>query len=97
VECKRLKYADNEYIREGLDRFIKLDYALGDEYAGMIGFVIAGNKTKICSGLHTKIKALDHTNSVSNISSTPSFNSNHTRVDNTPIEIKHLFFDFTLT
>ena len=97
IECKRLTYADNAYIQEGLERFINLDYAGGDEYAGMIGFVISGDKTKICTGLKAKVKKLSHTTSVSDISAVPSFNSSHTRLDNTLIGIEHLFFDFKLS
>lgn len=96
IECKRLKTADKAYIDEGLERFINLKYSEGDEYAGMIGFVISGETVKICGNLKLKIEALSHTNSISDISSIPSFDSYHSRIDRTKIKIYHVFFDFKL-
>lgn len=96
IECKRLQAADQAYIDEGLERFIILKYSKGDEYAGMVGFVVSGDKSSICVGLKDKIEALEHTTSTSDISLTPSFNSYHNRIDKTQIEIYHLFFDFNL-
>ena len=47
LECKRLKYVDKAYIEEGIDRFVSLKYAEGDDQAAMVGFVINGDKTTI--------------------------------------------------
>ncbi|MBW8334084.1 MAG: hypothetical protein K0M40_18840 [Prolixibacteraceae bacterium] len=96
LECKRLKSPNKAYIDEGLDRFIKLKYSKGDEYAGMIGFVVSGDKMLICNGLKNRIDNLDHTISTTDITLTPSFNSHHKRIDNTQISIYHLFFDLMI-
>jgi len=97
IECKRLKTADKEYIDEGLERFIVLKYAKGDDFAGMIGFVISGDKLNICKGLNTKIKSLKHTSSISCVDPGISFTSEHERIDKTQIKIYHFFLDFSLT
>jgi len=94
IECKRLRNASNAYITEGLDRFISLQYAQGDEFAGMMGFIIAGDKVTICKELRGKIKALEHTTSLSEIYYSSSFNSDHIRNDKSQIGIYHLFLDF---
>ena len=96
LECKRLKAPDKAYIDEGLERFIKLRYSKGDEFAGMIGFVVSGDKMVICNGLKNRIDELYHTISTTDISLTPSFNSYHNRIDNSQICIYHLFFDIIL-
>ncbi|PWL29336.1 hypothetical protein [uncultured Roseivirga sp.] len=97
IECKRLKSADKAYIDEGVERFVNLKYAEGDEYAGMIGFVISGDKNSISEGLQDKIKLLDHTLSLNKVTPIPFFNSKHQRINKTQIELYHMFFDFTLT
>ncbi|RJE71576.1 hypothetical protein [Reichenbachiella sp. MSK19-1] len=94
LECKRVKSADKAYIDEGLERFISLKYAKGDEYAGMIGFVISGDKHDISQRLQKKIGALPHTLSVKKTLPEPFFNSIHHRSDQNQIEVYHLFFDF---
>ena len=96
IECKRLRFPDKAYIDEGVDRFIKLKYSKGDEYAGMIGFVVSGDKMLICNGLKNRIGNLDHTISITDITLNPSFNSHHKRIDNTQICIYHLFFDLMI-
>lgn len=96
IECKRVRDSSNAYISEGLERFISLKYAQGDEFAGMLGFTIAGDKVEICKELKGKIDILSHTISTSDIFFSSSFNSNHNRIDQTQIEIYHLFFDFNL-
>ena len=96
IECKRLKNASMAYIDEGLARFITLKYSKGDEFAGMVGFIVSGDKTAICSGLKGKIEVLGHTVSVSQVCSTPGFHSCHNRIDQTQIGMYHLFFDFTI-
>ena len=96
IECKRLSYADKAYIDEGLERFVTLKYAQGDEYAGMIGFVISGDQYKISEGLQKKIKILDHTLAVIPTSPVPLFNTSHKRSDASEIELYHMFFDFVI-
>ena len=97
IECKRLKSADKAYVEEGLERYVNLKYAKGDEYAGMIGFVIEGDKNMISEGLRGKIKPLPHTESIKKTLPIPFFNSIHQRADNSQIELYHLFFDFKLS
>ena len=94
MECKRLKFADKEYIEEGVERFVNLKYAKGDDQAAMVGFVINGDKVKIAKRLRYKIIPLDHTLTASEVSAIPRFDSRHKRVDNTQILLDHLFFDF---
>lgn len=98
IECKRLKNADSAYITNGLDRFINLQYAEGDELAGMIGFVISGDQVTISSTLQSKIHSLAHTLAISPSSSfsTSFFNSSHQRSDTSSIGLYHMFFDFKM-
>lgn len=96
LECKRLKSPDKAYIDEGLERFITLKYSKGNEYAGMIGFVVSGDSKIISEGLKRKIEVLEHTISTTDVSLIPGFNSQHERIDNTQICIYHLFFDLNL-
>lgn len=97
VECKRLKKPHNEYITEGLERFISLKYAKEDEFGAMAGFIIAGDQFNIASKLRTKISRLPHTNGLTEISSVPSFESSYSRNNNISIDIYHLFFDFSIS
>lgn len=97
LECKRLKSADKAYINEGLERFVTLKYAKGDEYAGMIGFVISSDQSKISEGLQKKIKTLDHTLSISPTSPIPFFNTSHIRTDASEITVYHMFFDLFMS
>ncbi|SDH28933.1 hypothetical protein [Mucilaginibacter gossypii] len=98
IECKRLKYADNLYFEEGLSRFIKHHYAKGDEFAGMIGFVINDRDDDILKGLKAKVKNHDHLStpfSTGTFAGLPaSFQSSHTRTDSTTIHVYHLLFSF---
>ncbi len=102
IECKRLKYADINYIREGIARFINLKYAKGDEYSAMIGFVISGNISEIIRKLKVKINQseLAHTKElieqrVSNWKY--SFQTKHQRIDKSEIHLFHLFFNISST
>lgn len=94
IECKKLKSPAKAYIDEGLDRFVKLQYAEGDEYGGMIGFVIKGDKSTISQKLQEKIAPLGHTNIIRKGAAEPGFNSVHSRTNKSQIELYHLFFDF---
>ena len=98
VECKRLKSPDHLYFDEGLNRFITHHYSKGDEYAGMIGFIISDKDDHILNGLSTKVKnynyvATDFT--ASNFTAIKSsFLSSHTRTDLSVINVYHLLFSF---
>jgi hypothetical protein len=98
VECKRLLHADKKYFDEGLKRFIDLKYGKGDEYGGMIGFVVNGNPTTICSNLHRK--AANYSLVESNFSSrkinffSTSFFSTHKRIDDSHINVYNFFLKF---
>ncbi len=56
LECKTLKFASKKYLEEGLQRFIDLKYAANDNFAGMLGFIIAGNPENIVRNLKKKVK-----------------------------------------
>jgi|SRR5690606_19991372 len=98
IECKRLKSADKAYIDEGLERFRTLHYAKGHNYAGMIGFIINSKGSTILSGLKSKVQS--HYSVSTPFSSahfggiSSSFLSTHERVDQTKINVYHLFFEF---
>jgi hypothetical protein len=98
VECKRLFHADKKYFEEGLKRFIDLKYGKGDEYGGMIGFVVNGNPTTICSNLYRK--AANYSLVESDFSSRKinffktSFLSTHKRIDDSHINIYNFFLKF---
>ena len=58
VECKRLfkePSRNEEYINEGLKRFVELKYSENEAYAGMIGFVVSGNIRTITEDVSTKV------------------------------------------
>lgn len=99
VECKRLKYADKKYFDEGLQRFIDLKYAKGEDYAAMIGFVVSGSPSKICDSLE-KLSAMYNSTGSDFLESPftlwhPNFKSAHARNDSTTIRIYNLLFDFS--
>lgn len=99
IECKRLKSPDKLYFDEGLNRFINLRYSGGDEYAGMIGFVINDKDDHILTGLKNMVKNYDYIESEF-VSSTfdlipSSFLSSHTRKDHTIINLYHMLFSFS--
>jgi hypothetical protein len=100
VECKRLKNASNQYITEGLYRFINEDYAKNESYAGMMGFVVEGNIKRICSSLATKCKKENFSENTFVKSNTHnmanSFVSSHYRKETEAINIYHLLFEFNL-
>jgi hypothetical protein len=98
IECKKLKDDSPKYVNDGLKRFVDLEYAKKDEYAGMIGFIISGKTEIIISKLQTKCKAFNYSENefceqrLNNCKN--SFNSCHIRSDDSEIKIYHLFFDF---
>ena len=98
VECKCLSYADNKYLEEGIKRFVDLKYADGDDFAGMMGFVIDGNIESIKKNLSSKVAAFFPSVAIAaEISCSTwrySFVSSHLRNDSTTIQISHLLFEF---
>ena len=98
IECKRLKNASQEYINEGLNRFICQEYAENNSHSGMLGFVISGDVDVIKSGLQVKCEAEcslhnDFTKQKYD-GWLHSFKTAHSRLDNSEIYIYHLFFEF---
>lgn len=101
VECKRLFHEDSkneEYIENGLSRFINLKYSKENNYAAMVGFVISGDIDKIEKSMLEKCQtvfpietefAKQPSNSWEN-----SFKTTHKRVNDSEINIYHLFFEF---
>lgn len=105
IECKRLfkeSSKNEEYIDEGLKRFIELKYSSKESYAGMIGFIISGDILTITSDLNEKVKdcffVLRQSNFLSKrcVNWKYSFQSKHNRINNTKIHIYHLFFEFLI-
>lgn len=111
VECKRLGSVETRYVNgvhdkdgnyqpDGLEKFIKLLYSEGDEYAGMVGFIVEGNPHNIVVGLKTKAQNLypsddaAHLHDKRCIDWALSFQSKHIRKDGTTIHLYHLFCDF---
>jgi len=100
IECKRLKNASSQYINEGLYRFINKDYSENETYAGMMGFVVAGDIKIICSSLKDKCQQEsyfdnDFVHSKADKSDV-SFVSSHNRQGTNEINIYHLFFEFKI-
>lgn len=59
IECKRLTtYSDkiNAYIKEGILRFINLDYSKGLPLAGMIGYIEDGDPEEIVRKINNKLR-----------------------------------------
>ncbi len=100
IECKRLKNASHKYITDGLRRFINKEYSENESYAGMIGFIVGGNITSICSSLMEKCKQENFSESEFTRSkvdnSESSFLTSHNREGTDIINIYHLFLEFNL-
>jgi hypothetical protein len=98
VECKRLKNANKKYIIEGLHRFINVDYSKNESFAGMIGFIVAGDIKHICEGLKAKCIKERYLNNSFTESRTiyleHSFVTAHYRTNLDEINIYHLFLKF---
>jgi len=99
LECKTLKSAEAKYLKDGLKRFIEMKYAANDDFAGMLGFIIAGNPEKIVKNLKKKVKEFHPAPEIEKLLEKKcleqdlSFQSKHIRTNNTKIHIFHLFFD----
>ncbi len=50
IECKRIESSRNtlahKYVREGVNRFVTCKYSGGHAFAGMVGYVICGDRDK---------------------------------------------------
>ena len=101
IECKKLKSAESRYINDGISRFTDLKYSKKENYAGMIGFVCAGDIKKIINNLKPKIQNFNFVATSYQLLNTRcvdcefSFQSKHIRNDHSEIHLYHLFFDFT--
>ncbi len=102
-ECKRLfkeRSKNEEYITEGMKRFIDLKYSEKESYAGMVGFIISGNILAIVNDVNAKVKDYFLVLTQSDLLTKTcvdwdySFQSKHNRMNNTQIHIYHLFFEF---
>ena len=103
IECKRLfkeSSRNQEYINEGLKRFVELKYSKNEGYAGMIGFVVSGNIRTITENLRWKVGNYFFVSEQSSLLRKKcigweySFESKHHRTNNTQIHVYHLFFEF---
>lgn len=111
VECKRLNAAETRYVHgttnregaykiDGMEKFIELIYSEGDEYAGMIGFIIKGKPIKIVNKLKLKIEDFHPSSDIASLLEQKcadwelSFQSKHIRNNNKAIHFYHIFFDF---
>jgi len=93
LKCKTLKSAETKYLEKGLKRFIEMKYAANDDFAGMLGFIIAGNPEEIVKKLKEKVKEFHpapNTEIFLNkkcLEENLSFQSKHLRNNNTEIHI----------
>ncbi|NJL14529.1 MAG: hypothetical protein HC913_17005 [Microscillaceae bacterium] len=101
LECKILKFASKKYLEEGLRRFIELKYAKSDDFAGMLGFIVAGEPERIIKNLKKKVKTFYPAHDIALYLEKTcaehalSFQSRHLRINEAPIHIFHLFFDLS--
>jgi len=104
IECKRLfnqNSKNNEYISNGLERFINLKYSKENNYAAMVGFMVEDNLPFIHENVKQKVFSHQSIKTNSEFSKNKlqqwklSIKSTHTRKDNSVIHIYHLLFDFS--
>ena len=101
LECKKLEFADKKYLEEGIKRFIELKYAEKDHFAGMLGFIVQGNPKRIVENLKQKVKDFHPDPNIETLLAKKvldhelSFQSRHLRVNEKPIHLYHVFFDFS--
>ena len=95
---------NSEYVNEALYRFIRREYADGLRDAGVLGYVLAGNIANIVSDINAsmgnirKNPPLPKSNYLHLVKPIHNFEhcyqSQHTRTDNTNINLHHLFLTF---
>jgi len=94
-----------EYLKEGMQRFIDEEYAVGLQDAGMLGYVLAGDCVKIVQDINTSMKRLrkgpafslkDHLKVALPIGTFQhKYDSCHSRTPSgTMIRLHHLFLPF---
>ncbi|MFZ1752098.1 MAG: hypothetical protein WBO46_00030 [Caldilineaceae bacterium] len=94
----------SEYVNEAVYRFIALEYAAGLSDAGVLGYVLAGNVPDVVNDINqtmgrirknTPLLPSNHLNVAPAIHQfNDLYRSNHTRTDNSLIQLHHLFLTF---
>ena len=103
AECKRLRSDQlkllNEYIDNGVNRFVSGKYSSKSTVASMIGYIQEGSISEIVTKLMPLMK---NTNLRENfvrliLEMNPEYKSVHVRtLDSQVITLHHLFFDFVV-
>jgi len=96
VECKRLDTnltLINEYINNGMDRFISGKYCLNNNCSFMVGFIIEGSNNNVVKKLDNSIeKKYTSEGILKEIQKDIHYFSKHDRLKgHTPFRIHHLF------
>jgi hypothetical protein len=106
-ECKRLKNLGKNrlYIQQGIKRYVENSYARAMPFAGMIGFVEAGDITAIKNDINCRLGGWDEKGELTTMELLRffkieedfeySYSSKHERVKNTCIRLYHIFLDYT--
>ena len=106
-ECKRLENLrkNNAYIQDGIRRYVENIYARAMPFAGMIGFVEKGNIIQIKDNINDRLSNLNKIRELETIKMLTlvelekdfkfSYVSIHGRVENIPVELYHLFLNYT--
>lgn len=108
VGDKRINQAysplNSEYVNEAIYRFIKKDYADGLKDAGLLAYVLAGKPNTIVTDINKTMgnlrrnkplsssNHLHQTKPINHFKNT--YQSQHTRIDDSTIQLHHLFFNF---
>jgi hypothetical protein len=95
---------NSEYVNEAIYRFIKREYADGLNDAGVLGYVLGGSVTNIVADINQAMGKIrinpplppsNHLVSAQPIEGfSDIYDSHHSRIDNTNIQLHHLFFTF---
>jgi hypothetical protein len=106
-ECKRLKdLGKNQlYIDQGIRKYVENAYARAMPFAGMIGFVESGDIVRIKDDINLRLSKSNQTGELTTIEILRffeveenfefSYSSKHERIQNSPIALYHLFFDYS--
>lgn len=108
-ECKRLKNLGKNqlYVQKGIKRYVENSYARAMPFAGMIGFVEAGDITAIKNDINRRLKEWNKKAGEMTMMELLrffkieenfqySYSSKHKRVKNTCIGLYHIFLDYNL-
>lgn len=99
IECKKLTFADNRYIIDGLKRYFDLYYAENYIYGGMAGFIVAGSVADVIKDLKVKVKnykssvSFDYLLGRKVLGFNDSFQSKLTRKNRSNFHVFHIFYD----